>query len=75
MITTGSGSVSNSAVCFSSDALRTEGWQPADTVARPPEPGAASAGTHRTSRQHPLRLAAACVSYRTNRGQEHRFES
>ena len=38
---------------LSSDALRTEGWQPADTVARPPEPGGASTGTHRTSRQHP----------------------
>lgn len=33
---------------LSSDALRTEGWQPADTVARPPKPGGASAGTHRT---------------------------
>lgn len=42
MTTTGSGSVSNSAVCFFfffSDALRTEGWQPAATVARPPERG------------------------------------
>lgn len=59
---------------LSSDALRTEGWQPADTVARPPKPGSASAGTHRTSRQHPLRLTAASVGYRTNRGREHRKE-
>lgn len=33
---------------LSSDALRTEGWQPADTVARPPKPGSASGGTHHT---------------------------
>lgn len=44
---------------LSSDALRTEGWQPADTVARPPRPGSASGGTHRASRQHPHHLAAA----------------
>lgn len=55
---------------LSSDALRTEGWQPADTVARPPKPGGASAGTHHTSMRHPLHLTAASVGYRTKRGQK-----
>lgn len=53
---------------LSSDAPRTEGWQPADTVARPPEPGSASAATRRTQWQ---RLAAARVGYRPSRGREH----
>lgn len=55
---------------LSSDALRTEGWQPADTVARPPKPGSASGGTHHTSMRHPLHLTAASVGYRTKRGQK-----
>lgn len=57
---------------LSSDALRTEGWQPADTVARPPEPGGASAGTHRTSRRHPAPpRCSGALGYRTSRGREH----
>lgn len=41
MTTTGSGSVSNSAVCFSSDARRAEGRQPAGRPFRQAGPGAA----------------------------------
>lgn len=46
-------SVSNSAAQLSSDDLRTEGWQPADTVARPPRSGPSPitphGGTHPAS--------------------------
>lgn len=50
---------------LSSDALRTEGWQPADTVARPPKPGGASTGTHRTRSTRSASLLQVWVTEQT----------
>lgn len=61
MTTTGSGSVSNSAVCFLQMLREQKDGSLQILLHGHPSLAVPAAGTHRTSHRHPLRLAAASV--------------